>query len=268
MYHANFSSLYWCFNQCIPLWLIVLLILHFRDIRNIVYFFSFSLLYSPWAVMGLSPIVAIFLLSEIRKKGGSAFREIVNFPNMDFPLLLSFVVGAYYVSNSTPISEKGFFWQFWPVEDFLVAYIVFLLVELGIYVYLLRQEIINDNILLSAIVVLSLIPLYKMTFANDFVQRASIPTLFIVCVKWILWSCTHFREHRIVILSVLIFSSFSAIQQIYHNTYDTIVHGESKTYYENERFSAGDNVKLAILGESQFFAHDYADTFYWKYLAK
>lgn len=267
MYHANFSSLYWCSNQCIPLWLIVLLILHFQDIRTIIFFFSFSLLYSPWGVMGLLPIVAVFILTEIGKKGQPAFREMVSFPNIGFPLLLLLVVGAYYLSNSTPIPETGFFWEFWPVDEFLVAYVVFLSVELGIYVYLLRREMRDDKILLSAIIVLSIIPSYKMTYANDFVLRASIPALFIVCVKWVQWSCTHFRVHRMFILSVLIIGSFSAIQQIYHNAYDTIVHGESKTYCENEKFSSGDNVKLAILGESQFFAHDYSDTFFWKYLA-
>lgn len=268
MYHANFSSLYWCFNQCIPLWLIVLLILHFQDIRTIIFFFGFSSLYSPWGAMGLLPIVAVFILTEIEKKGLPAFREIVNFPNIVFPLLLLLVVGTYYLSNSTPIPEKGFFWEFWSVSDFLVAYIVFLLVELGIYVYLLRQEMRDDKILLSAVIVLAIIPLYKMNYANDFVLRASIPALYIVCVKWIQWSCTHFNEHRIAIMSVLLLSSFSAIQQIYHNTYDTIVHGESKTYCENERFSSGDNVKMSILGESQFFVHDYEDTLFWKYVAR
>ena len=267
MYHANFSSLYWCSNQCIHLWLIVLLILHFQDIRTIIFFFSFSVLYSPWGVMGLLPIVAVFILTEIGKKGQPAFREMVSFPNIGFPLLLLLVVGAYYLSNSTPIPETGFFWEFWPVDEFLVAYVVFLLVELGIYVYLLRREMRDDKILLSAVIVLAIIPLYKMNYANDFVLRASIPALFIICVKWIQWSCTHFRVHRMFILTVLIIGSFSAIQQIYHNTYDTIAHGESKTYCENEKFSSGDNVKLAILGESQFFAHDYADTFFWKYLA-
>jgi hypothetical protein len=268
MYHANFSSLYWCFNQCIPLWLIVLLILHFQDIRTIIFFFSFSLLYSPWGVMGLLPIVAVFILTEIGKKGQPAFREMVSFPNIGFPLLLQLVVGAYYLSNSTPIPEKGFFWEFWSVSDFLVAYIVFLLVELGIYVYLLRQEMRDDKILLSAVIVLAIIPLYKMNYANDFVLRASIPALYIVCVKWIQWSCTHFNEHRIAILCVFVLCSFSAIQQIYHNTYDTIIHGKSNTYCETERFSSGDNVKMSIFGESQFFAHDYEDTLFWKYVAR
>lgn len=268
MYHANFSSLYWCFNQCISLWLIVLLILHFQDIRTIIFFFSFSLLYSPWGAMGLLPIVAIFILTEIGKKGRLAIREMVSFPNIGSPLLLFLVVGVYYLSNSTPIPEKGFFWNFWPVPEFLVAYIIFLLVEVGIYVYFLRREIRDDKILLSAIIVLSIIPLYKMNYANDFVLRASIPALFIVCVKWIQWSCTHFKEYRNAIMSVFILCSFSAIQQMYHNMYDTIAHGESKTYCENERFTSGDNVKLAILGESQFFAHDYADSFFWKYLAR
>lgn len=268
MYHANFSSLYWCFNQCIPLWLIVLLILHSQDIRTIIFFFSFSLLYSPWGAMGLLPIVTVFILTEIGKNGQTAIREIVSFSNIVFPLLVLLVVGAYYLSNSTPIPEKGFFWEFCPVDEFLVAYVVFLLIELGIYVYLLRREMRDDKILLSAIIVLSIIPLYKMNYANDFVLRASIPALFIVCVKWIQWSCTNFKEHRIAIMSVFILCSFSAIQQMYHNMYDTIAHGESKTYCENERFTSGDNVKLAILGESQFFAHDYADSFFWKYLAR
>ena len=44
--------------------------------------------------------------------------------------------------------------------------------------------------------------------------------------------------------------------------------GGADTYYENERFTSVDNAKLAILGESQFYAHNYENTFFWKYLAK
>ena len=62
-YASHFTSLYWCFNQSIPLWLEMFLILSFRNIRTVGYFYCFSLLYSPWAAIGLLPIVGIMVLA-------------------------------------------------------------------------------------------------------------------------------------------------------------------------------------------------------------
>ncbi len=268
MYHSSLSSLYWCFNQCIPLWLITMLIINSLDSRFLLFLYSFSILYSPWGAIGLLPIVMAIGVREVRKWGWSNIKNIINSANVGFPLLLLFVVGSYYASNKTSIAEKGFIWQFWKIEEWTLIYVAFILVEIGVYVCLMRKEL-NRNLLLSATVAtLVVLPLYKMNYANDFVLRASIPALFILFVIWTKWCIVHFSERKVLILSVCAVCSLGSLHLIGFNTFRTIQNGEPYTYNEDDRFTSVDNVKLSILGESQFFAHDYENTFFWKYLAK
>ncbi len=268
MYHSSLASLYWCFNQCIPLWLITMMILNSLDSRFLLFLYSFSILYSPWGAIGLLPIVLAIEVSEVRKWGWSNIKNIINFANVGFPLLLLFVVGSYYASNKTPIAEKGFIWQFWEIEEWPFVYVAFILVEIGVYVYLMRKESNSDLLLSVTIATLVVIPLYKMNYANDFALRASIPALFVLFAIWTRWSMEHYHQKRWAILTVFLICSLGACHLIGFNAFRTIHQGRPDTYYENERFTSVDNTKLAILGEAQFYAHDYENTFFWKYMAK
>ncbi len=113
-----------------------------------------------------------------------------------------------------------------------------------------------------------MIPLYKMNYANDFVLRASIPSLFVLFALWTKWSMAHYHQQKLSILAICLICSLGSLHLIGFNAFRTIHQGMPDTYYEDERFSSVDNAKLAILGKSQFYAQDYENTFFWKYLAK
>lgn len=103
---------------------------------------------------------------------------------------------------------------------------------------------------------------------EDFVLRASIPALFILFALWTKWSMAHYHQQSWSILTICLICSLGSLHLIGFNAFRTIHQGRPETYYENERFTSADNAKLAILGEAQFYAHDYEDTFFWKYLVK
>lgn len=266
-YASHFTSLYWCFNQSIPLWLDILLILSFRNIRTAGYFYCFSLLYSPWAAIGLLPIVVIMIFDDL-KKGWKTVCQMSTFPNVVFPIFVLFITGTYYVSNSTPLAEKGFFWNFISVRYFIVKYVVFLLLEIGAYFWLMRREIKTDAMLSISVCLLLLIPFYKMTYDNDFIMRVSMPALFVLFAFWVKWCVSHFVIYRRAILTVLFFSSFTAFQYVYNTTTDTVINHGPIVYKENVFISECDDKIVAQFFEDQFFAHDYEKTFFWKYLAK
>ena len=268
MYHSSLASLYWCFNQSIPLWLITMMILNDGERRFILFLYSFTILYSPWGTMGLLPIVVALCLNEMKQRGWVEIKSLLNFANVGFPLLLLVVVGSYYASNKTPIAEKGFIWQFWDLGEWIWVYAAFILVEIGVYVWMMREEIKHNLLLVSTIGTLVVIPLYKMNYANDFVLRASIPALFVQFAIWTKWCLEHYHQKRCAVLAVCLIGSLGSLHLIGFNTFRTMHQGGADTYYENERFTLVDNAKLAILGESQFYAHNYENTFFWKYLAK
>ena len=73
---------------------------------------------------------------------------------------------------------------------------------------------------------------------------------------------------ELVHLTICLICSLGSLHLIGFNAFRTIHQGRPETYYENERFTSADNAKLAISGESQFYAQDYENTFFWKYLVK
>ena len=267
-YASHYTSLFWCFNQSIPIWLEMILILSFRNCQSIGFFYCLSLLYSPWATIGLLPLIAVIVITCLCKSGCRAIRSMISFENIVYPLLVLIVVGTYYSSNSTPLAEKGFFWIFMDVDVFFIKYVFFILIEIGAYVWLMRQEIKSDAILWASVCLLLIIPFYKMTYANDFIMRVSIPALFVIFTYWLKWSVANFDKNRKIIITLLILSSFTALQYVHNTTKDTLLNHGPIVYKENELISAGNDPIVARFCEDQFFAHDYEDTFFWKYLVK
>lgn len=267
-YASHITSLFWCFNQCIPLWLIMMLIIFYRDVRSVIFFFCFSILYSPWSLIGLFPIVGFFLLRNLYIKRFNAIISIFSFSNIIYPLLLAVVVGLYYMSNSTPLAEKGFFWNYIGIFEFICKYMIFMLLEIGVYVWFLRYWIKSNILLAVSICLLLLIPFYKMTYANDFIMRVSIPALFVLFVSWVKWCVWHFETHRTIVLFVLFLSSFTTIQLFHNTTKATLLNCGPVTYGESSLFSTEDNSFFARTCEEQFYSHEYKTSFFWKYLAK
>lgn len=265
-YASHWTSLWWCFNQCIPVWLITAVILLNGNLKSVVFWYSFTVLYSPWAAMGLFPIVlvyAIFSLAKDKKQ----LSVIFNVQNIVFPLFVLLVAGSFYMSNSHPLADKGWFWEFMSPLKFAVKYIAFILVELGVYCYAMRKELDKQPWLAISFVVLLLIPFYNMTRWNDFIMRASIPALFIVFMYWYRWCVNNFHSRSKLIVAVFCISSVTALRPMLGNIRQTFRDGKN-VCFEDWDFCKIKNITLATLGEEQFFAHDYKTTFFWKYLAR
>ena len=267
-YASHFTSIFWSFNQCIPLWLITIIIYSFFDLRVIGFFYIFTLLYSPWCAIGLLPIVLFGIVAKLKQTKWKNFFLMISLSNVGFPLLICVIVVSYYFSNNTPLLDKGFFWNFISIGEFFGKYTLFILIELGIFIWLMRDKILHDAILLGSILTLLLIPFYKMTAPNDFLMRASIPALFILFVSWVAWCVEHYHKYKRIIWIVTILGSFSALQLIHNTTKYTILNHGPITHKQEKLFSDCDDAFIAQYGEKQFYAHDYENTFFWKYLAK
>ncbi len=266
-YASHWTSLYLCFNQSIPIWMMTALVVDSRKISVIGFFYSFTLLYSPWAAMGMLPIVAFYAVSRM-VSDTRAVRQVFSFPNIVFPLCVLLLVGTFYMSNNTPLEDKGWFWEFLSPSVFVVRYVAFIAVELGVYVYLLRSKLGKDWLLTASVITLLLIPLYKMTGYNDFLMRASLPALFVVFMFWLRWCFENWRLKRRLIIVIVFLSSFVALQSMATSFRETVINKGASLRWPDEQFCNTDNPKVADLGELQFFAHDYGKTFFWKYLAR
>ncbi len=266
-YASHWTSLYWCFNQSIPIWMMTALVVDSRKISIIGFFYSFTLLYSPWAAMGMLPIVACYAVSRMVSDTREV-RQVFSFSNIVFPLCVLLLAGTFYMSNNTPLEDKGWFWEFLSPSVFVVRYVAFIAVELGVYVYLLRSKLGKDWLLTASVITLLLIPLYKMSGPNDFLMRASLPALFVVFMFWLRWCFENWRLKRRLIIVIVFLSSFVALHQMVVDFRRTVANKGAVLACPDESYCNTDNPKVATLGERQFFAHDYGKTFFWKYLAR
>lgn len=266
-YGAHWTSLYWCFNQAIPIWLLTAVIVCMKDVKTIGFFYSFTLLYSPWAAMGMLPLVFGYVIFTTWKNP-KAFVRLFTVSNVLFPLMLLGIVGSFYMSNNHPLADKGWFWEFESPLIFSVKYIVFLAIELGVYAWILRKRMVTDTLLALAFITLLFVPFYKMTAWNDFMMRASLPTLFIVFMYWMNWCLENWNQRKKAILVICAITSLTALQLIGISVVQTIEAGKPVLTNAEERFCHTNNIEVAKLGEGQFFAHGYDSMIFWKYLAR
>jgi hypothetical protein len=66
-YSSITTQLYFVFNQCIPAWIITLLIIDQKNSRNIFFYYSILIFYGPFPFIGLFPVV-VYKFFEITKK--------------------------------------------------------------------------------------------------------------------------------------------------------------------------------------------------------
>ncbi len=266
-YCSHWSLLNSRFNQCVPVWMLTALVVDSKKNSVIGFFYSFTLLYSPWAAIGMLPIVAFYAVSRMVSDTREV-RQVFSFPNIVFPLCVLLLVGTFYMSNNKPLETKGWFWEYLSPSVFVVRYVAFIAVELGVYVYLLRSKLGKDWLLTASVITLLLIPLYKMSGPNDFLMRASLPALFVMFMFWLRWCFENWRLKRLLIIVIVFLSSFIGLQRMAVVFNVTVTNKGPVLVWSDEQFCNTDNPKVADLGELQFFAHDYGKTFFWKYLAR
>ncbi len=270
MYGSLYSDMEIRFNQTIPIWVAMTLILSAKEKSLIGFFFAFLLLYSPWASLGVGAMIFYVVGRELLMSGWRGIKSYLSVESIVFPLLLAAIVGSYYVSNQNSASFSGWFWEYMPVSEFFVRYVIFILVEIGCYFLILRKSLAEAPWLQGSFVVLLFLPFYRMTAANDLLMCASIPAVFVIAVHWFDWLRSHFGQHRstsCAIIALLCLTGLTPLEWLIAEDYHFISGRTERVKDSLYSFStlAEDNAQLC---DQQFFAHDYEDTFFWKYLAK
>lgn len=266
-YSSNTTLLYWVFNQAIPLWLIVSCLLNLNAGSNAAALCSLSFLYSPFAVFGMIPL-ALWAV-----KNGGSLRALRTPENWLMPLYLLGIYGSFYLSKSSSLGSNGLIFL---LEDSLTAvkwYIPFVFLEVGVYILCLHKVIFKYDYLLIAALELVLIPLYKLTDANDFCMRASIPALFILCVSVTRYLLENQKRICAVLALCLVVGTATPTTEILRSVKYTLNNGESANLI-GESFSSMELGRyeyaetLVETVDSQFFAHQWEISFFEQYIGK
>ena len=211
MYGSLYSDMEIRFNQTIPIWVICSLILSTKQKSSIGFFFSFLLLFSPWACLGVGGMLMYVIGREWKMCGWSGIKQYLSIEGIIFPILLAVVVGSYYMSNQNSVSYSGWFWKYMSVKEFLVRYFVFIMVEVGCYFLVLRKSLSSNYWLQASFFVLLVLPFYRITAANDLLMCASIPPIFVVAVHWFAWLKANYQGSIVRKCCIIIFLCLTAL---------------------------------------------------------
>ena len=176
-YSSNTTQLYWVFNQSIPLWLILSLIININHNKSIVFLSSLSFFFSPYATICLIPIALYLYLKNTRNF--SIKHNILSFDVL-FSLLLIIVLGSFYLSGDGTYFSGLIFNIVQNKTTILLTYFLFIGLELLLFIILTFRDNKKDILYRIIIVELLLIPLFVITKSNDFCMRSSIPALFLL----------------------------------------------------------------------------------------
>ncbi len=193
-YSANATQLSYVFNQSVPAWLLMLLLIQEKSVVNFAFIGFLAFSYSPFPFIGLLPFLVVyaivFAVKERRAHRFSDFlKQLFSFQNI-VALLFVFPVFALFFASNGSVSEgtanrliQIYIGQdFLPLYQSILLYVLFCLLEFGIYTAVLWQG--NHKNLLFWICVLSLclIGMFQMAGRVDFAMRASIPALVVLAV--------------------------------------------------------------------------------------
>lgn len=267
-YSSHTTVLYWVFNQAIPVWLLVALLLNMRSNKRTAGLCALTFAYSPFATFGM---VLLAVYSIFRR--GQNWKKAITWENALVPLAMLLVFGSFYLSNGGSVSVKGWIFRFYPLKDLASAYLLFFVLEAGVYAWILRKRINEYEYLGAALAELALTPLYRMTAANDFAMRASLPGLFIlsVCLMRHVLAAKGSRRKwpAVFAAAAIILGAVTPLSEIYRSVSATVRQGAHpvETVYSFQAF-ATENENILRLCRQQFFAYGYEDSFFFQRLEK
>ncbi len=280
-YVSNFREMASVFNQMIPCFLVVCLLIMSYNVRSLGLTSGILFCYSPWAVFGILPMVIATLCSK-KHRASKVSRTITNAlspSNIASAMFILLIFGSYYMTNSAAVSYKGFAWQYFdsPLK-FVIAYIVFILIEVIPFALILYKSEKSNIVYWAAFATLLILPFYRISEMNDFTMRGSMPALFFfsIALTGIVAEIMDKKNTPVtkkgwlkpaaVMLTVIIMM-FTTLLNLFV-IFGSIIEGDPGAEENIGSFGNINQAEYAEVIQEQFFAEGYEDSFFYKYFAK
>ena len=280
-YVSNFREMASVFNQMIPCFLVVCLLMMSYNVRSLGLTSGILFCYSPWAVFGILPMVIATLCSK-KHRASKVSRTITNAlspSNIASAMFILLIFGSYYMMNSAAVSYKGFAWQYFdsPLK-FVIAYIVFILIEVIPFALILYKSEKSNIVYWAAFATLLILPFYRISEMNDFTMRGSMPALFFfsIALTGIVAEIMDKKNTPVtkkgwlkpaaVMLTVIIMM-FTTLLNLFV-IFGSIIEGDPGAEENIGSFGNINQAEYAEVIQEQFFAEGYEGSFFYRYFAK
>ena len=290
--HGNYYQLMNVFNQSIPGWIITILLLLSNDGRSVGFLGGLMFCYSPWATIGIFPMCICKIITTSKDKDGkrvsvsSIAKSTFTIQNLIPPIICLICFGALYTANPNATGDDGFIWNFyesplWLLKDY-VCYVIF---EFGIWFVMVIRKHKKDPMLWTAFITLLILPVYKISIANDFIMRGSMaPALAIglYAMMFVTDNVELCRDNtqklktaiagRAVIV-IFLFAAYFPINYIFYQGLITFQMHHTDAVFDDETKIIGsfgniNSEEELDMVKNQFYVYDYENSVFFKYLAK
>jgi hypothetical protein len=181
-FHAGPMSqlLYDPFNQTVPLFLGMMLMLNNVRSRLLPFFFVLLLLYAPLPLVGLIPIFIYWLIHSLCKlQGTERWRYILNIENVTALLLL--IVSALYLMSNNQSGHKGLRAVVNPGLT-IYGFLIYIFFEFGIFMLVSYKACKDKMTLWIGFATVCLFGWFQIGLHNDFCFRTNMPFIFLLCL--------------------------------------------------------------------------------------
>ena len=181
-FHAGPMSqlLYDPFNQTIPLFLGMMLMINNVRSKILPFVFASLLLYAPFPMVGLAPVVLYWMgRNVVERSGNEKWKYLFCFENV--VALLVLVVLAFYLMSNNQNGNKGLR----ELSDFgvtLYGYFIYIFFEFVIFMLIGYKVCRDKTALWIAFVTVAVFGWFKIGLHNDFCFRTNMPLIFILCL--------------------------------------------------------------------------------------
>lgn len=189
MIRTVFDSLGNIYNQFVPLLLVTILFLKYRE--KVEYSIFLCLLAVPFSPLGAVGICSLGLIFNIKSlfithhgKIKIYLKRVLSMPNIltlfsIFPVFL-----FYYATNSAVASKTSIF--FAPISAYGITRVsmllLYYLLQFGVFMFLCYDSIDDKWLFYSILATLMVFPFFRVGTSGDFCWNASIPSFFIVLI--------------------------------------------------------------------------------------
>ena len=283
--HGNYFQLMNVFNQSIPGWLITILLVTSGNVRSMGLLGGLMFCYSPWATIGLLPLcICKFVMSYRQKETLKNFlKNFITPMNLIVPIICLICFGALYTSNPSATGENGLIWNFYDSPLKLIKdYLFYVIFEFGIWVLLIYKKHKKDPLFWTSLLTLLILPVYKMTEANDFLMRGSLAPMFLISIYVVMHITDCFEmcrdnstprrkaiEGRVVLalLMVASYTTFNHVLTIPLVTYRMYSGDEQYIDEKDSIGSFGDFHDETLMWVFELYVNDMEDSAFFKYFA-
>lgn len=204
------TQLFWVFNQSIPAWLATVLLINDQSYKNIGVLVALLLPFSPFPCIGLIllAIILIFVGFDFNSKINlQRIKDLISLQNI-MAVISVIPIGLLFMQNS---SGKGWVfmraYQNGNLQHTIIEYILFLILEFGIYSIILTKE--NKKRVLTYFALFAILPTFYIGGGMDLGNRATIPMLILLYIEILRFiDNIEVSKKRIIILYIILLIAF------------------------------------------------------------